>query len=119
LLPAFEIEGDSIMLRYIAIALAAAVVTCAAPTSVSAHGGHGGGSFAGGHAGSFSGGHSFAFSGSHAAFGNHVAGRGFVFHHGFHRRFFFVGGPGIYADDDGCYVRVWTHWGWRWRNVCY
>jgi hypothetical protein len=128
-----EIEGDGIMLRHIAIGLAVAVITCASASNVAAHGGGhgghgGGGSFAAAHAGSagsFSGGHSVAFSGSHAAFanhaafGNHFVDRGFGFHHRFHRRFFFVGGPGVYGYDDGCYGRIWTRWGWRWTNVCY
>lgn len=117
------------MLRHIAIGLAVAVITCASASSVSArggghggHGGHGGGSFAAPHTGSFtsfSGAHSFAFHGSHAVFANHFVGHRFGFRDRFHRRFFFAGSPYVYAYDDDCYTRIWTHWGWRWRNVCY
>ena len=130
------------MLRHIAIALTAAVIICATASSVAARGGSGGhmggGNMGGGHMGAGWGGgnlavshagnfgsfshanvgafsHPFAFHG-----GNHFVGRRFAFRHRFHRRFFFfVGAPYAFAYDDGCYVRIWTHWGWRWRNVCY
>ena len=121
------------MLRHIAIGLAVAVITCASAANVSAHGGgHGGGGhmgsghFAAAHAGNFGSfsrsnfsgfSHPVVFHGNHAAFANHFAGHGF--RHRFHRRFFFVGSPYVYAYDDDCYVRIWTRWGWRWRNVCY
>jgi hypothetical protein len=58
---------------------------------------------------------------------NHFVGNRFAFrdrdrffHHRFFRNrfaFFGVGYPYGYAD--GCYSRVWTPWGWRWRYVCY
>ncbi len=60
------------------------------------------------------------FAGRRFAFHN----RAFFRHHRhFRNRFaFFFGAPFGYYDYayyDDCYVRVWTRWGWRWRNVCY
>jgi hypothetical protein len=62
--------------------------------------------------------------------GGHVGGMrfatvhpGFVHGHAFHgrrfvrTRFAFIGGGGW--GYGGCYTRVWTYWGWVWRNVCY
>ncbi len=67
----------------------------------------------------FAGPRSFAFTGNRFAF-NHVAfHHHFPFRHRFfHNRFFFAAAFPA-AFDDGCLVRVWTPWGWRWRNVCY
>jgi hypothetical protein len=56
------------------------------------------------------------------AFTGHFAhNRPFFFRHHFHNRFFFAAGfPYAYGYyDDGCWTRVWTPWGWRWRSVCY
>ncbi|HLH88928.1 MAG TPA: hypothetical protein VKX28_10740 [Xanthobacteraceae bacterium] len=128
------------MLRHIAIALATVVIICATACGVSARGGSGGhmgggpirghmggGNFAAAHVGNFGGfshsnlggvSHSFAFRGNHAFFPNRFIGRHLAFRHRFHRRFFFVGAPYAFAYDD-CYVRIWTRWGWRWRNLCY
>jgi len=142
-------NGVDIMMRKIAIALAAvAVVTAGSTLSASAmHGGHGGG-FGGGHGGGFGGGHfgghfggfghpgmagPGAFGGRPAMFhGNHFIGNRFAFnrfafrdrdrffHHRFFRhRFAFLGAGFPYGSYDGCYSRVWTPWGWRWRYVCY
>jgi hypothetical protein len=91
-------------------------------------GGHGGGGYGGGmghggmggmggmgHGGpGFGGGRGFAVASAHPAmaFGHGFHGR----HHVFVRnRFAFVGGGYGYS---GCYTRVWTYWGWVWRNVC-
>jgi hypothetical protein len=130
-------DGVNIMMRKIAIALAAvAVVTAGSTLSASAmHGGHGGG-FGGGHFGGFGGGH---FGGHFGGFGHpHMAGpamihgnhfvgnrfafrdRGRFFHHRFFRnRFAFLGVGFPYGYYDSCYTRVWTPWGWRWRYACY
>jgi hypothetical protein len=136
-------------MRKIVIALAAvAAVTVGSMLDASAMrggggGGHGGGGHAGfgGGGGHGGGGHpSFGGGGGHVGFGHpglgHRAGgehfsgaRSFAFHGNrfafrhdsrfrHHRRFFFVGGP-YYGYDDGCWVRVWTRWGWRWRSICY
>jgi hypothetical protein len=105
------------------------------------HGGMGGGT---GHAmvghpggvGGFSGVRSSAFHGDHFGRGDRFGLRGerfdrgerfgfrdhrFGFRHRFGRdRFLFAFGlPYAYGYDDGCYVRVWTRWGWHWRSVCY
>ena len=49
-----------------------------------------------------------------------VFGHGFHGHHGFVRnRFAFVGAGVGGGWGYGCYTRVWTYWGWTWRNVCY
>ena len=137
------------MVRKIAMALAAvAVVTAGSTLSASAmHGGHGGG-FGGGHFGGFGGGHFGGHVGGFghpgmagpAFHGNHFVGNRFAFrdrdrffdhrfafrdrdrffHHRFLRhRFAFLGVGFPYGYNDGCYTRVWTPWGWRWRNVCY
>jgi hypothetical protein len=77
--------------------------------------GHAGFGFGGGH---FGGGH---FGGMHVATAHPVMmfGHGFHGHHRFFRnRFVFVGGGGGWGYS-GCYTRVWTYWGWTWRNVCY
>jgi hypothetical protein len=111
-------------------------------------GGHGGGFGGGmGHGGGFGGGMGHAgFGGGmgHGGFGGGMSHSGFafgggrvggfrvaaahpvVFGHGFHgrhrffvrNRFVFVGGGYPYGSY-GCYTRVWTYWGWVWRNVCY
>jgi hypothetical protein len=61
--------------------------------------------------------HSNHFVGNRFAF-NRFAFRNRFFHHRFFGpRFAFVGYP--YGYYDGCYSRVWTPWGWRWRYVCY
>jgi hypothetical protein len=115
------------MVREIAIALAAvAVVTAGSTLSASAmHGGGHGGGFGGGH---FGGGHfgGFGHPGmAHPAtfHGHHFAFRDrdrFFFRHRFFAdRFAFVGVGFPYGYYDGCYARVWTPWGWRWRYVCY
>jgi len=112
--------------RKIAIVLtAAALIAGASISAASARGGHGGAGHTAGvaHTGGvgFSGARSSAFRGSSSAFrGNRAAFAGrFGFRHRFHRRFFFVGAPYASYGYDDCYARVWTHWGWRWRNVCY
>ena len=119
------------MVRKILIALAALAAVTAAPTvDASARGmgmGHGGmcmshmsfahsASFAG--VRSFSGARPMAFTGNHVAF-NHL--NHFPFRHHFRNRLFLVGGfPYAYSYyDDGCWTRVWTPWGWRWRSLCY
>src|SRR5713226_4625232 len=132
-------NGVNIMMRKIAMALAAvAVVTAGSTLSASAmHGGGGGhgGGFGGGHFGGFGGGH---FGGHFGGFGHPGMARPAVFHSDhfgnrfafrdrdrfFHHRFFrhrfaFFGAGFPYGYDDGCYARVWTPWGWRWRYVCY
>lgn len=66
--------------------------------------------------GSFAAVHPMGLRGGRVAFNN-----GFGFRHRFVRnRFAFVGVgyPYAYGYDD-CYARVWTPWGWSWRNVCY
>jgi hypothetical protein len=76
-------------------------------------------SFAGG-AHSFAGPRSVAFTGNRFAFAHNrfaFAHQHFPFRHHFRNRFFFAAAfP--YGYDDGCLARVWTPWGWRWRNVC-
>ena len=121
------------MVRKIAMALAAvAVVTAGSTLSASAmHGGGFGGGHFGGHFGGFGWGHFGGFGhpgmSGPAFHSNHFVGNRFAFrdrdrffHHRFFRNrfaFFGVGYPYGYAD--GCYTRVWTPWGWRWRYVCY
>jgi len=109
-------------------------------------GGHMGG-FGGGHMGGFGGGHMGGFGGGHTmgmgpAFRGPgaMAFRGGRFDHvanfhgarinhfrfdRHHRRFVaapFVAFPYLASYDsayyDDCLVRVWTPWGWRWRNSC-
>jgi hypothetical protein len=98
------------MVQKLAIALATvSAITLGSTLSASAM--HGG-------AGAFHGGFAhpgYASSGfAHPGFRDHFAFR----HHRFFRdRFFFAGGPFYY--DDACIERVWTHWGWRWVNICY
>ena len=115
------------MMRKIAIALAAvAVVTAGSTLSASAmHGGHGGG-FGGGHFGGHFGGFGHPGMAGPAVFhGNHFVGNRFAFRRPFfHHRFFgprfaFLGVGFPYGYYDSCYGRVWTPWGWRWRYVCY
>jgi hypothetical protein len=119
------------MVRKILIALAAfAAVTATPSVDASARGmgmGHGGmgmshmsvahsTSFVGSPR-AFAGPRSFAFTGNHVAF-NHF--NHFRFRRHFHNRFIFAAGFAYpYAYDDGCWTRVWTPWGWRWRSVCY
>src|SRR6266853_2104057 len=137
-------NGVNIMMRKIAMALAAvAVVTAGSTLSASAmHGGGGGhgGGFGGGHGGGFGGGHFGGFGhpgmAGPAFHSNHFVGNRFgfrdrdrffdhrfafrdrdrFFHHRFFRnRFAFFGGGYPYGYANGCYTRVWTPWGWRWR----
>jgi hypothetical protein len=129
-------DGELMMLRKTMIALLAiTAVSMLVPDVAAARGGHGGGGGGGGGGGWHGGGMAWHGSGMRvAAFG---AGAGFAaghFHHGFHRRVFFVGaGPyayddyypyyyddGYYAGDGGCYIvrqRVHTRYGWRLRPV--
>jgi hypothetical protein len=91
-------------------------------------GGHGGGGMGHGGMGGGMGRGGLGFGGAHFV-GAHMGGMRFagghpvVFAHGFHgrrflrTRFAFVGGGGW--GYGGCYTRVWTYWGWVWRNVCY
>jgi hypothetical protein len=131
-------EEEASMVRNILIGLAAlAAVTATPSVGESARGmgmGHGGIGMGMGHVGmshatfapsagfvggprNFGGSRSFAFAGSHVAF-NHLHHA--PFRHHFHNRFIFAAGFAYpYAYDDGCWVRVWTPWGWRWRSVCY
>ena len=121
------------MVRKILIALAALAAVTAVPTvgAFARGGGHGGmghggmgmshmsfthsASFAG--ARTFSGARPMAFAGNHVAF-NHL--HHVPFRHHVHNRFIFAAGFAYpYAYDDGCWARVWTPWGWRWRSVCY
>ena len=107
--------------------LAISAVSMLAPDVAAARGGHGGGGWRGGGMAWHGNGMRFAAIGAGAGF---AAGR---FHHGFHRRAFFVGaGPYAYYDDypyyyddgyygaGGCYIvrqRVHTRHGWRLRAV--
>lgn len=125
------------MVRKILIALAALAAVTAVPTvgAFARGGGHGGmgmsmshgsmgvshmsfahpASFAG--VRTFSGARPIAFAGNHVAF-NHL--HHVPFRHHVHNRFIFAAGFAYpYAYDDGCWARVWTPWGWRWRSVCY
>ncbi len=130
------------MLRKIVIGLAAlAAVTAAPSVGALARGGMGHGGIAGGmphgamtgaisHASvapsvgfvgaprTFSASHPVAFTGNHIAFGHHFAFR-HHHHHFFRNRFIFAAGLAYPYYDDGCWVRVWTRWGWRWRSLCY
>jgi hypothetical protein len=80
------------------------------------HGGMGHGGMGGWHGGF---GHSGFSHGFHHGFAfRHDRDDHFHFRHRFFRNeFVFAGVP--YGYDDGCYVRVWTRWGWRLRSVCY
>jgi hypothetical protein len=91
-------------------------------------GGHGGGGHGGGGMGRGGGmGHAgFGFGGGRMGGISFATARpAMVFGHGFHgrhhpfvrTRFAFVGGGGGWGY--GCYTRVWTYWGWVWRNACY
>jgi hypothetical protein len=40
-------------------------------------------------------------------------------HRFFRNRFAFIGVGGGGWGYSGCYTRVWTYYGWVWRNVCY
>jgi hypothetical protein len=127
------------MVRKILVALAALAAVTAVPTAgaFARGGGHGGmgmgmgmshssmgvshmsfahpASFAGPR--TFSGARPIAFAGNHVAF-NHL--HHVPFRHHVHNRFIFAAGFAYpYAYDDGCWARVWTPWGWRWRSVCY
>jgi hypothetical protein len=132
----FKSDGESIMMRKMAIALAAvAALTFGAASDVSAHGGGGGGGHGGGFGGGFGhggmGGFGHAESFHSGSFG-HFGGPGFhdgrfAFHGRFHGRrfrdgFFFAGDPFWYDDDNGyddaCYRHVWTRWGWEWAWIC-
>ena len=71
-----------------------------------------------GHAGFGFGGGRMGGMGVAAAHPAMVFGHGFHGHHRFVRnRFAFVGVGGGWGY--GCYTRVWTYYGWVWRNVCY
>jgi hypothetical protein len=83
------------MMRKLAITVAAVAIAVGSTLTASAmHGGHFRGHF-----------------GNHAFFAR-------PFHHHFGRGFFFAEVPYAY-DNDVCYMRVWTRWGWRWRSICY
>jgi hypothetical protein len=138
---AFKQECAMLGRMVIGLATIAAIGIASVPMNASARGGGGGGH--GGGAGSHGGGG--GFHGGGAAFhsgmatgggfaGNRFAampgrtgfsgmsGRGFHNRHHFRNfAFFGIGGPYAYADYsyDDCYnlVRVWTHYGWRWRRV--
>jgi hypothetical protein len=88
------------------VALAAAAVSIGAAPAAAMNGGI--------HMHSGFGGFHHGFGGFHHGFGG--------FHHGFGHRFGFGFFPGYayndYADDDGCYRRVWGPYGWRFINVC-
>jgi hypothetical protein len=97
------------MMRKMVIALAAGAVVIAGSTfGASArgmgHGGSGGGL-------------------SRAAFahtGGTAHGNRLDFRHRFHRNRFAFFGVGVpYRYDDGCYTRILTPYGRRWRSVCY
>jgi hypothetical protein len=113
-----------------AVAALAAVSAPDVATARGGGGGHGGGGHGGGgmgHGGGMGRGGAFGFG------GGRMGGIGFAavhpavaFGHGFHgrhvfvrNRFAFVGGGGYPYGDYGCYTRVWTTWGWTWRDVCY
>jgi hypothetical protein len=59
--------------------------------------------------------HRFAFRDRDRFFDRHR----FFRHRFFGPRFAFFGAGYPYGYYDGCYSRVWTPWGWRWRYVCY
>jgi hypothetical protein len=103
------------MMRRVMMALTAVVVVTAgsASTATAMHGGGGhggGGQFGGGHFG-----HP-GMMGQHQ-FDGHFLNRGFRHHFVGNRFFFGVGYP--YGYYDGCYMRVWTGWGWQWQYACY
>jgi uncharacterized membrane protein len=102
-------NGMKIMMHKIAMVLAAAaVVTTGSASTASARGGGGGGhGFGGG--GGFS--HGFVGPG-------YGPGHGFGHDSKFVSRFHVYGVAGA-PYGDGCYARVLTPWGWRWRYACY
>jgi len=122
-----------------ALAFFAAAAMSLSPLMTSSADARMGGGFGGGHMGGFGGGHTMgmgaAFRGPGAmAFRggrfDHVANfHGARINHfrfdRHHRRFLaapFVAFPYLASYDsayyDDCLVRVWTPWGWRWRNSC-
>ena len=120
------------MRRVMVVCAAAALFAAVSGTNVAIArgGGHGGGGHGGGmgHAGGM--GHfggmgraGFGFGGARVGFATArpvaMFGHGLHRHHPFVRaRFALIGGIGHWGYY-GCYVRVWTYWGWTWRNVCY
>jgi hypothetical protein len=111
----------------IACAAAAMVAALSLPDVAIARGGggHGGGGHGGGGHGGGMGRGGFGFGGGRAI-GFAAVHPGVAFGHGFHgrpffvrNRFAFVGGGGYPYGYYGCYTRVWTAWGWVWRNACY
>jgi hypothetical protein len=113
-------NGETIMMRKTAIALAAFVaLTFGSASDVFAHGGGHGGGFGGGFGRVGRG--SFAPGFAHAP-GFHSGRFAFRRHRFLRDGFFFAGDPLWYDYDYGydqaCYRRVWTRWGWEWAWVC-
>jgi hypothetical protein len=115
------------MRRMMVVCAAAAMLAAGAGSDVAiARGGGGGGHGGGGHGGGGMGRGGFGFGGGRmGGIGFATAHPGVIYGHGFHGRHPFFGnrfavvGVGGAWGYSGCYARVWTYYGWVWRNVCY